>query len=50
MDDVFYATEKIHGSNMQILVTPNSVEYYSRNQLVGKNDSLGSRLDAFEYI
>ena len=48
MDDVFYATEKIHGSNMQILVTPNSVEYYSRNQLVGKNDSLGSRLDACE--
>ena len=48
MDDVFYATEKIHGSNMQILVTPNSVEYYSRNQLVGENDSLGSRLDACE--
>lgn len=33
---------------MQILVTPNSVEYYSRNQLVGENDSLGSRLDACE--
>ena len=48
MDDVFYATEKINGSNMQILVTPNSVEYYSRNQLVSKEDSLGSRLDACE--
>lgn len=48
MDDVFYATEKIHGSNMQILVKPDSVEYYSRNQLVSVNDSLGSRLDACE--
>lgn len=48
MDDVFYATEKIHGSNMQILVKPDCVEYYSRNQLIGKNDSLGSRLDACE--
>lgn len=48
MDDVFYATENIHGSNMQILVTPNSVEYYSRNHLVNIEDSLGSRLDACE--
>jgi len=48
MDDVFYATEKIHGSNMQILVTPNSVEKYSRNHLVSTEDSLGSRLDACE--
>ena len=48
LDDVFYATENIHGSNMQILVTPNSVEYYSRNHLVNTEDSLGSRLDACE--
>lgn len=40
LDDVFYAT--------QILVTPNSVEYYSRNHLVNTEDSLGSRLDACE--
>lgn len=33
---------------MQILVTPNSVEYYSRNHLVSTEDSLGSRLDACE--
>ena len=33
---------------MQILVTPNSVEYYSRNHLVNTEDSLGSRLDACE--
>lgn len=48
MDDVFYATEQIHGSNMQILVKPDSVEYYSRNHLVSTGDSLGSRLDACE--
>ena len=45
LDEEFYATEKIHGSNMSIEFTKDSTRYFSRNREVTLNDkALGSYL------
>lgn len=45
LDEKFYATEKIHGSNMSIEFTENSTRYFSRNREVTLDDkALGSYL------
>lgn len=45
IDEKFYATEKIHGSNMSIEFTENSTRYFSRNREVTLDDkALGSYL------
>lgn len=44
-DEPFYATEKIHGSNMSIEITKDNVKYFSRNREVTLDDGgLGSGL------
>lgn len=44
-DELFYATEKIHGSNMSIEITKDNVKYFSRNREVTLDDgALGSGL------
>ena len=44
-DELFYATEKIHGSNMSIEITKDSIKYFSRNREVTLDDGgLGSGL------
>lgn len=37
-DELFYATEKIHGSNMSIEITKDSIKYFSRNREVTLDD------------
>lgn len=32
IDKMFYATEKIHGANMQIRLTGNSTQYFSKTE------------------
>lgn len=45
LDEKFYATEKIHGSNMSIEFTKDSTRYFSRNREVTLDDkALGSYL------
>lgn len=45
INEKFYATEKIHGSNMSIEFTENSTRYFSRNRDVTLDDkALGSYL------
>ena len=44
IDKTFYATEKIHGSNLQIKLTLDSIQYFSRNRELDANDSFYTRL------
>ena len=44
IDKTFYATEKIHGSNLQIKLTPNNIQYFSRNRELDNEDSFHTRL------
>lgn len=44
IDKTFYATEKIHGSNLQIKLTPNSIQYFSRNRELDNEDPFYTRL------
>lgn len=40
----FYATEKIHGSNLQIKLTPDNIQYFSRNRELDNEDPFYTRL------
>ena len=44
MDELFYATEKIHGSNMSIHFTKDTIRYFSRKQEVNIGSDLGEYL------
>lgn len=44
IDKTFYATEKIHGSNLQIKIMPDSIEYFSRNRELDNDNSFYTRL------
>ena len=44
IDKTFYATEKIHGSNLQIKLTPNNIQYFSRNRELDNEDPFYTRL------
>lgn len=44
IDRTFYATEKIHGSNLQIKITPDSIQYFSRNRELDTEDPFYTRL------
>lgn len=44
IDKTFYATEKIHGSNLQIKITPDSIDYFSRNRELDNEDPFYIRL------
>ena len=44
IDKTFYATEKIHGSNLQIKLTPDSIQYFSRNRELDNDNSFYTRL------
>ena len=44
IDKTFYATEKIHGSNLQIKLTPDSIQYFSRNRELDNDDPFYTRL------
>lgn len=44
IDKTFYATEKIHGSNLQIKIMPNSIDYFSRNRELDNEDPFYTRL------
>ena len=44
IDKTFYATEKIHGSNLQIKLTPDSIQYFSRNRELNSEDPFYTRL------
>lgn len=44
IDKTFYATEKIHGSNLQIKLTPNSIQCFSRNRELDNKDPFYTRL------
>lgn len=46
LNEIFYATEKIHGSNMSfhINLETNEITYASRNRVVNVLDSLGAKL------
>lgn len=45
IDKMFYATEKIHGANMQIRLTGNSTQYFSRNREVDDTDLFYVRIN-----
>ena len=45
IDKMFYATEKIHGANMQIRLTGNSTQYFSRNREVDDTDPFYVRIN-----
>lgn len=44
IDETFYATEKIHGSNLQIKLTPDDITYFSRNRELDSDDKFYTRL------
>lgn len=44
IDKTFYATEKIHESNLQIKIMPDSIEYFSRNRELDNDNSFYTRL------
>lgn len=44
IDKTFYATEKIHGSNLQIKLTPDNIQYFSRNRELDNEDPFYTRL------
>lgn len=44
IDKTFYATEKIHGSNLQIKLTPDNIQYFSRNRELDTEDPFYTRL------
>lgn len=44
IDKAFYATEKIHGSNLQIKLTPDNIQYFSRNRELNNEDPFYTRL------
>lgn len=44
INETFYATEKIHGSNLQIKLTPNNIQYFSRNRELDNEDPFYTRL------
>lgn len=44
IDKAFYATEKIHGSNLQIKLTPDNIQYFSRNRELDNEDPFYTRL------
>lgn len=44
IDKTFYATEKIHGSNLQIKLTPDNIQYFSRNRELNNEDPFYTRL------
>lgn len=44
IDETFYATEKIHGSNLQIKIKPDGIEYFSRNRELDSDDPFYTRL------
>lgn len=44
INKTFYATEKIHGSNLQIKLTPDNIQYFSRNRELDNEDPFYTRL------
>lgn len=44
IDKEFYATEKIHGSNIQIKITKHDIAYFSRNREITDPDPFYTRL------
>lgn len=44
IDRLFYATEKIHGANMQIKLDTSGFSYFSRNRQLDDNDPFYTRL------
>ena len=44
INKTFYATEKIHGSNLQIKLTPDNIQYFSRNRELYNEDPFYTRL------
>lgn len=44
IDKTFYATEKIHGSNLQIKIIPEDTLYFSRNRELDNDDPFYTRL------
>lgn len=44
IDKEFYATEKIHGSNIQIKITEHDIAYFSRNREITDPDPFYTRL------
>lgn len=44
INETFYATEKIHGSNLQIKLTPDDITYFSRNRELDSDDPFYTRL------
>ena len=44
IDETFYATEKIHGSNLQIKIIPEDTLYFSRNRELDSDDPFYTRL------
>ena len=45
IDEMFYATEKIHGANMQIKLTHDNTQYFSRNREVDTSDPFYVRIN-----
>lgn len=44
INKTFYATEKIHGSNLQIKLTPDNIQYFSRNRELDNEDPFYTKL------